>query len=206
MTAGRGRLVLLVGPSCAGKSTLAKALQAASPTPFVSVSLDGLFASVPDRWGGQGSRASEGFHYEWLSGAEGRHGAIRRIGYGDVGWRMLQGMHRAAAAQTEFGIDVVVDDMLLDERVLVDWREALTDAPTLLVRLTAPSAELLRREAARTVHRTLGLVAGHFDLHESVAADLLIDTSMTTPDEAARQVLRAGFPSAQRGALHRPTD
>src|SRR6185436_2046289 len=60
-----GRVVLLVGPSCAGKSTLAKALQEASPTPFLDLSLDGLFASVPERWGGQGDLASEGFRYEW---------------------------------------------------------------------------------------------------------------------------------------------
>jgi chloramphenicol 3-O phosphotransferase len=61
---GKGRVLLIVGPSCAGKSTLAKAVQAAAPTPFISMSLDGLFASVPDRWGGQGDLASEGFHYE----------------------------------------------------------------------------------------------------------------------------------------------
>ena len=204
MSADNGRLILLIGPSCAGKSTLTAAIQAASPTPFVSVSLDGLFASVPDRWGGQGSLAAEGFHYKWLSGAEGQSGVVRRIGYGDVGGRMLQGMHRAAAAHTEFGIDVVVDDMLLDERGLADWREALADTPTLLVRLTAPFAELARREAARTLHRTPGLVAGHFDQHEGIAADLVIDTSLITPEAAAQQILRAGFPPARGGALHPP--
>jgi chloramphenicol 3-O phosphotransferase len=200
--AEQGRVVLIVGPSCAGKSTLTKALQAASPTAFVSVSLDGLFASVPDRWGGQGALASEGFRYEWLSGAEGQSGAIRRIGYGDTGWRMLRGMHCAAAAQTRFGVDVVVDDMLLDEAVLADWRDALADAPTLLVRLTAPLAELQRREDARTIHRTPGLVAGHFDPHERLPADVLIDTSLVTAEQAAWQVLQAGFPAAGVGALH----
>jgi chloramphenicol 3-O phosphotransferase len=202
MKQDEGRVVLLIGPSCAGKSTLTKALQAASPAPLVSLSLDGLFAAVPDRWGGQGASASEGFHYEWLSGAEGQPGAVRKIGYGDVGWRMLRGVHLAAAAQTESGVDVVVDDMLLDGRVLADWREALADTPTLLVRLTAPLAELQRREMARTIHRTPGLAAGHFELHESVAADLLIDTSTNSAEAAARRVLRAGFPAAGGGALH----
>jgi chloramphenicol 3-O phosphotransferase len=198
----KGRVVLLIGPSCAGKSTLAKALQDASPTPFLSLSLDGLFASVPDRWGGQGALASEGFRYEWLSDVEGQPGASRRIGYGDIGWRMLFGMHRAAAAQAGSGIDVVVDDMLLDQACLADWCEALADLPTLLVRLTAPLAELRRREAARAIHPTPGLAAGHFDLHEAMAADLLIDTSVTSAEAAARQVLGAGFPAARSGSLH----
>ena len=60
----QGRVVLLVGPSCAGKSTLTKALQIAAPTPFLSLSLDGLFASVPDRWGSHGEFAAEGMRYE----------------------------------------------------------------------------------------------------------------------------------------------
>lgn len=197
----QGRVVLLIGPSCAGKSTLTAALQIASPSPLLSLSLDGLFASVPDRWGGQGDLRADGFHYRWLRGNAGEPDAIRRIGYGDVGWRMLQGMHRAAAAYANAGTDVVVDDMLLDERVLADWREALADIPTLLVRLAAPLADLQRRELARIRRSTPGLAAGHFDLHRAVAADLIIDTSITTPEDAARQILQAGFPALGSGAL-----
>ena len=202
MIQGQGRVVLLVGPSCAGKSTLTKALQAASPTPFVSVSLDGLFASVPARWGSWGEFATEGLRYEWIRGAEGEPGAIRRIAYGEVGWRMLQGMHRAAAAYASAGIDVVVDDMLLDARVLDGWRETLAEVPTLLVRLAPPLEELLRRERERTVHATPGLVEGHFDLHEAIAADLVIDTSTITPEAAAQLILAIGVPAAGAGALH----
>jgi chloramphenicol 3-O phosphotransferase len=193
-----GRVVLLIGSSCAGKSTLTKALQDASPTPFVALSLDGLFAGVPDRWGSQGDRAHEGLRYEWLSAD------VRRIVYGDVGWRMLQGMHRAAAAYANAGTDVVVDDMLLDEGVLADWAESLAEVPTLLVRLTAPLQELVRREQARTRHQTLGLTAGHYDLHEAIAADLVIDTSLVTAEAAAEATLRTAFPAPGQGALHAP--
>ena len=119
-----------------------------------------------------------------------------------MGWRMLQGMHRAAAVHAEVGNDVVVDDMLLDDRVLADWRVALAGASTLLVRLTAPLDGLLRQESARKVHPTPGLVEGHFGLHEGIAADLVIDTSINTPEEAALRVLQASFPAVQGGALH----
>lgn len=199
---GRGRVILIVGPSCAGKSTLTAAIQAAASTPFVGLSLDGLFAATPERWGGQGDLAAEGFHYAWPSGTAGEPGAVRRVGYGPAGWRMLQGMHRAVAAYPGAGVDVVVDDMLLDDAVLADWRVALAEVPTLLVRLAAPFAELQRREEARTRRRTPGLVAGHYAQHEAVAADLVIDTAAMTPDEAAARVLSAGFPAAGAGALH----
>lgn len=198
----QGRVILLVGPSCAGKSTLAKALQAAAPTPWLARSLDGLFAGVPDRWGGQGELGGEGFHYRWVSGSAGEAGAVRRIGYGATGWRMLRGMHRAVAAHAACGVDVVVDDMLLDAAVLADWREALAQVPTLLARLAPPLAELRRREAARVARATPGLAEGHFALHDEVAADVVIDTAEAPPEVAAAQVLAAAIPAAGRGALH----
>lgn len=197
----QGRVILLVGPSCAGKSTLATAIQAAAPTPWLARSLDGLFAGVPDRWGGQGAFGGEGFHYRWLSGGPGEAGAVRRIGYGAVGWRMLRGMHRAVAAHAACGVDVVVDDMLLDAEVLADWRETLAQVPTLLVRLAPPLAELKRREAARVARATPGLAEGHFALHAGVAADLVIDSAAVSAEEAAARVLAAQIPAAGRGAL-----
>ena len=177
-------------PSCAGKSTLTKAIQALSTEPYLAQSLDGLFAAMPDDWGGDGRHALEGFRYDWsASPSEGGPG-VRRIAYGRVGWSLLQGFHRAVAAFAGAGANVVVDDMLLDLEVLSDWALALEAIPTLLVNVTAPKEELLRREAARQFHPTPGLVAGHFDLHEDiVAADARIDTSGVAPPEAARALL-----------------
>jgi len=182
-----GRVILLVGPSCAGKSTMARAIQETAAEPFVCQSLDGLFANVPERWGGSGDERDAGFHYIF-------EGEVRRIGYGPVGWRMLQGFHRAAAAHARAGINVVVDDMLLGDACLADWAEALAGLEVLLVRLIAPLTELARREAARERRRTPGLAAGHYELHAGLSADLVIDTSLAPPDEAAARVL--GFQPA----------
>lgn len=198
----QGRVVLLIGPSCAGKSTLTKVIQDAAATPFLSLSLDGLFASVPSGWGSHGAHAGEGFNYEWFEDGRMPDGRGRRIVYGEAGARMLQGLHRVAAAYAAAGNDVVVDDMLLDAAVLQDWRAALAATPTLLVRLTAPFDDFLIREAARTVHATPGLVCGHFELHEAIRPDLLIDTSVTSPEAAARRVLQSDIPAAGQGALH----
>jgi chloramphenicol 3-O phosphotransferase len=177
-----GRILLLVGPSCVGKSTLTRAIQDAADEPWLALSLDGLFAAVPDRWGGGGAERAAGFHYVI-------EGEVRRIAYGEVGWRLLQGFHRAAAAYALAGNNVVIDDMLLDAASLADWTQALAGLDTRLVRLTAPLQALTRREAARERRRTPGLAAGHYALHEGVDADLVIDTSRLAPAAAAGQVL-----------------
>lgn len=187
MAGSPGMVILLLGPSCAGKSTLAAAVQALSPEPYLIQSLDGLFAAVPDAYGGSGEHALEGFRYD-RPPAEGA-AEILRIAYGPAGRRFLEGFHRAVAAYANAGVNVVVDDMLLDMTVLEDWALALTNVPTLLVKLTASKEALLQRERARTRRSTPGLVEGHFDLHRGVAADLEIDTSAMSPAEAAAQVL-----------------
>lgn len=201
MVASQSGVILLVGPSCAGKSTLARAIQDESAEPYLVQALDGLFAAVPEAWGGSGRRTGEGFRYDWTRPpSEGDRG-VRRIAHGPVGWRMLMGFHRAVAAFAAAGVNVVVDDMLLDEAVLEDWAAALEAVPTLLVSVTAPRETLLQREAERTLHPTPGLVAGHFDLHAAIPSDLRIDTSTMTPPQAAREVLQRAASLSGAAAL-----
>jgi len=126
---------------------------------------------------------------------------VRRIGRGPVGWHLLQGFHRAVAAYANVGVNVIVDDMLLDLEVLRDWAEALAITPTLLASVTAPKAELLRREVARQLHPTPGLVAGHLDLHRTIVPDVEIDTSQTTPEDAARRLLELASAPPRGSAL-----
>jgi chloramphenicol 3-O phosphotransferase len=162
MADSQGRVILLVGPSCAGKSTLAKAVQALSPEPWLVQSLDGLFAATPEAWGGSGEHRLDGFFYDW----EGEPGASdRRVACGAIGRGLLEGFHRAVAAYAGAGVNVVADDMLLDLAVLRDWADTLAGTPTLLASVTAPKAVLLRREAERQLHPTPGL--GRIDIQRS---------------------------------------
>ncbi|NKY35338.1 hypothetical protein HGA13_20025 [Nocardia speluncae] len=48
----RRRVILLTGTSSSGKTTLARAIQDESDTPFVYWGIDTLFGLVPPIWGG----------------------------------------------------------------------------------------------------------------------------------------------------------
>ena len=177
-----GRIILLVGTSSAGKSTLARAIQDAASEHFLHQSLDGLFAGVAQRWGSGGDQRHDGFRYEVK-------GEITRVVYGPAGWRLLQGFHRAVAAYARAGSNVLVDDMLLDDACLSDWAAALEGLAVTLTRLDAPMEELRRREATRRHGRVAGLAAGHLALHDKIEPDLVIDTALASTSEAAALVL-----------------
>ena len=202
MAEPKGNVVLLVGPSCAGKSTLANAVQQLSSQPYLVQSLDSLFGAVPERWGSSGEHALDGFRYDWRSAQIEGAAPCRQVAYGPIGWNILRGFHRSVAAYANTGINVIVDDMLLDLEVMIDWAGALETVRTLLVSVTAPKEELLRREAAREVHPTPGLVAGHFELHRGILADIRIDTSGVSPLEAARSIIDLTSSSTRLAALH----
>src|ERR1700761_5057765 len=106
MATKQGSIILLVGPSCAGKSTPAKAGRERSAEPYLVQSLDGLFAARPDAWGGGGEHARDGFYYDWIVPQAEGAATVRRIGYGPVGLALLKGFHRAVAAYAEAGVNV----------------------------------------------------------------------------------------------------
>ena len=154
--------------------------------PIMRVGIDDVFAAVPDPWGGgrAGPLSVDGFRYVDL----GEGGT--RIAYGAAGRTMLRGSHRAIRAYAESGNTVIVDELMLDEQVYPDWLVALEGIPTLWVAVHAELAVLEQREKARG-HRP-GLARGYYDLvHHGVAYDLTIDTTQTTPESCAREVLDA---------------
>jgi chloramphenicol 3-O phosphotransferase len=107
--------LLLIGTSSAGKSTLAKELQAILPDHYPLLGLDDAFRMVSPRWGGGlgGPLSYHGFRYVHAPGSP-----TITIRYGEVGGMVLAGMHDAVAAFAQAGTKVIVDEMLLDRAIL----------------------------------------------------------------------------------------
>ena len=191
-----GSIILLNGCSSAGKTTLAQAIQEASPQPLQCMALDHFRDGMPGKYRGMNSAPGE-------PGARGLNVVPRdgrtELRFGDVGIAMLRGMRRAIAAFAAAGVDVVVDDLLLERDFLLDYLEAFAGLDVVFVGVRCDLATVNMREGSRP-GRFPGTAAAHFlRVHEDCEYDVEVDTATCSPREGARQVI------AIRQALPRPT-
>jgi chloramphenicol 3-O phosphotransferase len=178
----RGRVIVLNGTSSSGKTTLAKALQARLDGPWLGVGIDTVVFALPRAYLDQ-PLWSEVFRYVE---AAPRDAAPFRIATGELGVRLVHGLHAMVAALVIEGHDVVVDHVLLEPDWLPDLRRRLGDGAALLVvGVRCPLEVVVERERARK-DRTIGQAAAQHDVvHRDVAYDLEVDTSVLSPEEAA---------------------
>ena len=187
-----GRIVLLNGASSAGKTTLARALQRFSSQPMQLISLDQFRDGMAGRYRGMNARADE-------PGAQGLNVVpsldagrpLTQLRFGDTGRLTLKGMRRAVAAFARVGIDVVVDDLLLEASFLEDYLRVLNGLAVLFVGVYCDPAVLASRESARA-GRFPGTAAAHAEqVHAGCRYDVEVDTTSYAPHECAEQVLAA---------------
>jgi chloramphenicol 3-O phosphotransferase len=116
---------------------------------------------------------------------------------GELGHRLVEGMHRTVAALADAGLSVIVDHVLLEPDWLPDLATRLAGHEVLFVGVRCPLEVVVRREAERR-DRTIGQAAAQFDVvHRAGGYDVEVDTSRQSPDEAAATIvgaLEGGFP------------
>ncbi|HEY0640823.1 MAG TPA: AAA family ATPase [Pseudonocardiaceae bacterium] len=166
-------IIVLNGASSSGKSTLAAAVQAVMPVPYLTIGVDTVVFGLPRRW------LNPPLWHEVYRYRETPDGL--RIGGGPLGDRLMAGLHRMVAGAAGAGWDVVVDHVLLEPRWVADLEEVLAGHPVLRVGVRCPLDELERRERARG-DRTVGQARAHHDVvHAVMRYDLEVDTSVTDP-------------------------
>jgi chloramphenicol 3-O phosphotransferase len=184
-----GKVIFLNGTSSAGKTSLARAIQDESDTPFVYWGIDTLFGLVPPDWGGgrDGPLSRDGFWYDRTGDEDGHPSVVIR--YGDVGRRILRSARTAAAAFARGGDNLVIDELLLTPDLMPEWMAALSGLDVLLVSVTCPLAVAEQRERDRGAPN--GLARGHFrTVHDhGVAYDVVVDSTGATAAELARTLL-----------------
>lgn len=181
------RVLFLNGASCAGKTSLGRALQDILGEAYLLLGLDTCFAMVPPRWAGgtDGEHRAQGFAYAAQPPLDGR--AVLAITYGETGWRIMAGFHRGVAEIVRAGNPVIIDEMLLDGRVRDDWMAVLAPFRPLLVGVRCPVVELERRELARGNRPGLARWSARRS-HVGMSYDLTVDTAEATPGQGARLV------------------
>ena len=176
-------IVLLNGVGSVGKSSIAKALQTLTRTPFLHVQMDTFLDMMPERL----QAHPDGISYEARE-ADGRPAVA--VDVGSVGARVLRGMHQAIAAMAAEGNDMIIDDVLFAAGVQ-KYRKLLSRFDLRCVGIFAPLDVLERREAERG-DRMIGLARWQFDqVHRGIVYDLKIDSSVRSPVECAAQIQAA---------------
>lgn len=182
----RGRVIVLNGTSSSGKSTLARALQARLEGPWLGVGIDTVVFALPKAYLDLPLWA-EVFRYV---PAEPGSTAPFRIETGELGQRLVSGMHGMVAALVDEGNDVIVDHVLVEPGWLPDLRDRLSDARVLVVGVRCPLEVVVERERTRR-DRTVGQAAALFDVIHRGGYDVEVDTSTSSPEAAADVIASA---------------
>jgi chloramphenicol 3-O phosphotransferase len=170
-----GKIILINGPSSAGKSTLAQVLQERLEDPFWHISIDHL-------------RDAKMLPLDRI-----RSGEFR---WADVRPAFFEGFRRCLPALAGAGNDLIVEHIVETEAALSRLVELLAPFDVFFVGLHCPLPELERREAARG-DRKVGEARTDFGIvHEFAAYDLDLDS--THPLEQNVDTLIATWKSRTR--------
>lgn len=167
-----GRVVLLNGPTSAGKSSLAEAVVARMPTPWFDLPVDLIHSirSRPDLTVPSGYSMSDD---DW----------------NDVFRRSRAGYHRALAGMARAGNNVIGDHVLNEPWRIQDLLQVLEGVSVLLVHVTAPLHVLEARERDRGDREVGTARIQHQVVFAHGDCDLTIDTDRTSLDDAATLVV-----------------
>jgi chloramphenicol 3-O phosphotransferase len=186
---GGGNIILLNGTSSAGKTTIAQALQEVMEAPYLLTGIDQfLMEHLPKRLvvysDGVAPQAADG----WL--AIFCDDALAEMRIGPLGYQWLAGMYRAIAAFAGAGLDVIMDDVIYDERVLSLAVDILPAERVFFVGIRCPLEVAEHREIERGNRARGGARTFHPLVHRHAVYDCEVDSGANTPHGCAREIQR----------------
>jgi chloramphenicol 3-O phosphotransferase len=168
-----GTIVFINGTSSSGKTSLVHALQNLLAEPFLEAGIDKFIWMLPERY-------LDRPLWDDVLGLADRAGA--------AGHDLVRGMHRAVAALSLAGCNVIADHVLVEAAWARDCAELFAGLPAYLIGVQCPLEVLEQRERSRK-NRTLGQARLQFPvIHKYSRYDLEVDTSRFSLDECARQI------------------
>jgi chloramphenicol 3-O phosphotransferase len=175
-----GKLIVLNGPSSAGKTTLCRALQAALPEPFLHFSLDFFMfdtSALPPR------RADDPA-FAWRA---------QRA-------KVFQGYYNCLAALAKAGNNVVTDYIIETSGQFEALRAALEGLDVFLVGVHCNLAELERREQARGDRRVGDARRDLETVHTFTPYDFEVDSALE-PERNARAITAVWIERGKRSRV-----
>ena len=191
-------VILVNGPSSAGKTTLCRALQAALDAPYLVTGFDDfVFMAAPRYWRGADTGRQDTRDAWTAQGVEmvttSAPGAPLEVTarFGPVFRRLIDGIAPAVRALVDSGNRVILDHVLHDATMADGCRRAFAGLDVFAVGVTCPIEVLEARERARG-DRVLGRARGLASVvHGFLDYDLVVDTGALPADAAAARVMAA---------------
>lgn len=185
----QGAVIILNGPSAAGKSSIQKEFQnLMMPHLWIKVGIDNLFDKpMPDI-------TPENMQYwqsenliRWVETTKDAEGnSVITLFVGEEGEKVAYGMNGAIAAYAQAGCKVIVDYIAYKKELLDDLEEKLSGIKTYWVKISIPLAVLEEREMARGTSPK-GHARSHYD---SVYWDRVYDLELDTSKESVRDAVQ----------------
>lgn len=196
--ANEGVIIILNGPSSAGKSSIQKEIQKNSQLHFIRIGIDTFFDALIEEPDLSNFQEEKQFH-QYTSNGEYIRGVelitdeddhpIVPLYIGPAGDRIIHGMHRSISEYAKAGNNVVVDYILYKPEWLNDLKKSLKGRKYYMVGVHAPLSVIEERELLRDTSPP-GHARSHYTtVHQNFPYDLEIDTSLETPEELAIKVL-----------------
>lgn len=191
-------LILVNGPSSAGKTTLCRALQAAIPAPYLVTGFDDfIFMAAPRYYrGADTGRQAERDAFTALGvemvtiSAPGAPPAVEAR-FGPVFRRLIDSMAPAVRTLVDGGNAVIFDHVLHDRAMHESFHRAAAGLDVCAVGVTCPLDILEARERARgdrVLGRARGLAAV---VHTFRDYDVMVDTGVQDTEACVARILEA---------------
>lgn len=186
-----GTVVILNGPSAAGKSSIQKQLQhAMMPNLWIKVGVDNLFdLLMPDIMPENLSVCQSENSIRWVTASKDKdNNPIITLHVGPQGDNVAYGMNSAIAAYAANGCNVVVDYIAYKKEWIDDLQNKLKHIKTVWVKVSAPLSTLEERESARATSPK-GHARSHYDtVYWDVKYDLEVNSQNNSAQEISEQI------------------
>lgn len=186
-----GTVIILNGPSVAGKSSIQKSFQSLMmPHLWIKVGIDSLFdAPMPDITPENMDFWQKPNPIRWVETTQDAQGnSVITLYTGQQGEKVAYGMNSAIADYAKAGCNVIVDYIAYKKEWLDDLRNKLKDVHVCWVKVNIPLSILEEREAARGTSPK-GHARSHYDfVYWDIPYDLEVNSSTESADQIAQKI------------------
>lgn len=186
-----GKVIILNGPSTAGKSSIQREFQFLMlPNLWIKLGIDSLFDQpMPNITPENLSFWQSKNNIRWVEFTKDAHdNAVVTLYVGKEGEKVAYGMNSAIATYAKSGCNVIVDYIAYKKEWATDLRTKLKDIEAYWVKVNLPLETLEEREIARGTSPK-GHGRSHYDtVHWNIQYDLEVDSSENSASEIAKHI------------------